>query len=80
MGKQLTAEQYEKKLAATNTIISFMQELLPRYKADTIRSLWTAMSSMIDMYGLVFIADCIRQSKAEAELALFRYGKKGALL
>lgn len=80
MSKQLTADQYEKKLAATNTIISFMQELLPHYKAETMHNLWLAMSSMIDRYGLIFISDCIKQSKAEAELALFRYGKKGAAI
>lgn len=78
MGKAITAIQYQQKLDATNTIISFMGGLAPRYRAVTMHYLWDALSAMIKRYGEIFVADCINRSKTEAELALFRYGKKGA--
>ena len=73
MGK---AEQYSRKLEALNTILSFMGELLPRYRAVTMTYLWNSLQQMCRRYGEVFVADCIKKNKAEAELALFRYGKK----
>ena len=75
MGK---AEKYQQKLQAVRTIMEFMGDLAPRYRAVTMDYLWHALSEMIQRYGEVFVADCIRQSRAEAELALFRYGTKGA--
>lgn len=72
------AEKYQQKLEAVQTIMSFMADLVPRYRAETIHNLWQALSDMVQRYGEVFVADCIKQSKAEAELALFRYGTKGA--
>ena len=76
MGK---AEKYKQKLEAVRTIMSFMGDLAPRYRAVTMEFLWKSLSEMIQRYGEVFVADCIRQSKAEAELALFRYGKGAQL-
>ena len=76
MGRTMTADQYESKLEATNTILSFMGELVPRYKAVTMTYLWNSLQQMCQRYGLVFVADCIKKNKAEAELALSRYGKK----
>ena len=74
------AEKYQQKLEAVQTIMGFMADLVPRYRATTMTFLWQQLSIMVQMYGEVFVADCIRQSKAEAELALFRYGTKGAQL
>lgn len=71
------AEKYQQKLEAVQTIMNFMADLVPRYRAETIHNLWQALSEMTQRYGLVFVSDCIRQSKAEAELALLRYGTKG---
>ena len=75
MGK---AGKYKQKLEAVQTIMGFMADLVPRYRATTMTFLWQQLSIMVQRYGEVFVADCIKQSKAEAELALFRYGTKGA--
>ena len=76
MGK---AETYTRKLEALTTIMTFMGELVPRYRATTMHFLWESLSQMVQRYGEVFISDCIKKNKAEAELALFRYGRKEAL-
>lgn len=76
MGK---AEQYTRKLEALTTIMSFMGELVPRYQATTMTYLWNNLQAMCQRYGEIFVGDCIRKNKAEAELALFRYGRKEAL-
>lgn len=69
------AEKYQQKLEAVQTIMEFMGDLAPRYRAETIHNLWQSLSAMIQRYGEVFVADCINRSRSEAELALFRYGK-----
>ena len=79
MKRITTAEQWQKKLAANVTMIHFMAELVPRYKADTMHDLWDSLGAMVQRYGDVFVADCINQNKAEAELALFRYGRQEVL-
>lgn len=72
------AEKYQQKLEAVQTIMGFMADLVPRYRATTMTFLWQQLSIMTQRYGFIFVADCINRSKAEAELALFRYGTKGA--
>ena len=74
----MTAAQYDRKLQASIGITTFMGELAWHYTAEEMHRLWKALSMMVQRYGIVFVADAIGKSKAEAELALLRYGKGGS--
>ena len=76
MGKQITAEQYQRKLAANIKTMQFMQSLLPHYSAAEMHRLWESLGVMTRRYGIAFVADCIDKSKAETELALLRDGRR----
>lgn len=67
MGK---AKKFQQDLDATIVTVQFMGQLLPRYTASDMTRMWDALGAMTKRYGIQFIADMIRNSKAETELAL----------
>lgn len=67
--------RFEERLAAIQTINRFMGNLALRYKNDDMEKLWEALELMTARYGDIFVAAAINKNAAEAELALFRYGK-----
>ncbi len=69
-------EVYERKLAAAQEIMEFMGTLVPRYTAPQMSEMWDALGAMTQRYGYIFVADSIRKSDVEAELALTRYGRR----
>ena len=68
-------QTYEMKVAANATILTFMSGLLSRYSAAEMHAMWQSLTVMIQRYGTLFVADSIKKSDAEAELALARYGR-----
>ena len=71
-----TVETWEMKLAATQTIVSFMGDLEYRYSAEDMNRLWKTMKEECQRYGRVFVAEAIRKDPKDAELALFRFYRK----
>ena len=65
-----------KKRIASRIILAFMWTLVGRYTAERFADLWIAMDEMIRRYGYQFVADSIRKSKAETELALINFRKE----
>lgn len=72
--RQLSAEEYQRKLNAAGTIIRFMGHLTTRYTAAQMHYLWKCMDVMRARYGDVFIADTINKDIVDAECALWKYG------
>ena len=75
----MTGTQWQQKRDAVERILHFMGILNTDNSYRTMEFLWNAMNEMIGRYGEQFVADSIRKSRAETELALYRYGRKEAL-
>lgn len=72
----MTAAQYDRKLQSSITITNFMGDLAWHYTAAEMSQLWKALGQMTQRYGIVFVGDAITKSKADAELALLRFGRE----
>ena len=68
----MTIKQYERKLAATQKVTSFMGGLAMHYSASDMTQLWRKLETLCIRYGIVFMGDMIDKDKSEVELALLR--------
>ena len=75
----MTETQWQQKRNAVELILHFMGILNTDNSYLTMKYFWNAMNEMIGRYGEQFVADSIRKSRAETELALYRYGRREVL-
>lgn len=75
----MTETQWQQKRSAVESVLHFMGTLNTSNSYLTMQFLWDAMDAMISRYGELFVADSIRKSRAETELALYRHGRQGAV-
>ena len=75
----MTETQWQQKRSAVEAVLHFMGALNTSNSYLTMQFLWDAMDDMISRYGEMFVADSIHKSRAETELALYRYARKEAL-
>ncbi len=70
---------WQANIKAMTELQKFIGELAKRYTKTPFRQLVWSLELMCSRYGIVFTAESIKNHKAEAELALIRYGRRQAL-